>query len=422
MQRDKRTFQIASSLRRLGCAPTVVEGEPSSLERRDLPFELVTVAGAEALRDPIADGGSTAEPLPEPGPGPAEEANGSHPLVAALPGPLSSALSAIGAAIHRLRHRGRLLRMLVRGFRRDNRLTLEALPAAELYYLTFFWQFPAVRKACRRHGAVFVYDANDAYWEWPAYQWYPAAFRGLLRWVERRCVGRAAGFITVSEGVAHLLEQRYGRRPEVVRNLHDLRVDEDGGPDIRRGAGLTEEDFLLVVTGNEKPSDAVRETIQALTKVSDRVHLALMGRGYEKHLPDIRRLDLEDRVHLVPPVPPTQVTGAIRRADAGLINIRARGVHLHALPTRLFSTVAAGLPILYPPLPEVRALAEDYRLGEAVDAEDPDSIAAAVRRLSDDAELTAEYRANVERAREELNWEREESKLGKIIDSALTAQ
>ncbi|MGH2956410.1 MAG: glycosyltransferase [Solirubrobacterales bacterium] len=421
MQRDKRTFQVASSLGRLGYAPTVVEGEPSALASEQLPFELVTVSDAESLRD---QGGDSETPVPQSAAAPsATERPRSHPLVEAMPRPVSMILKRIGADVLRLRlwwnHEYRLARVLLRSYRRDNELTLEALPNADLYYLTFFWQFPAVWRMCKRTGARFVYDANDAYWAWPGYRWYPHVFKLLLRMVERRCVRRADSFVTVSEGVAGLLERRYGRRPLVVRNLHDMRLDEECSADVRRASGLERGTFLLVVAGNEKPSDAVTEALQALARLPDRVHLTLMGSGYEKHAGEVERLGLTGRVHLLAPVAPTEVTSAIATADVAFVNTRAGDVHLHALPTRFFSAVAAGLPILYPPLPEVRALAEEHGLGLQVDAEDPDSIVAAVLALSESPELLDQYKANVERARQVLSWEHEEARLAEMVRSAI---
>jgi glycosyltransferase involved in cell wall biosynthesis len=401
VERDKRTFQNAATFSRLGYGSTVVEGEPSELPREDLPFELLTPHGASAPQAVDGDGRPPA----------------SHPVVERMPEPLRSAAKRLGAALLRVRSRSSLL--LWRIFRQDNERTYEALPPADLYYLTFFWQFPAVWRKCRETGANFIYDANDAYWLWPGYRWYPRPFRLFLRRLECRCVERAAAFITVSEGVAGLLEERYGRRPQVVRNLHDLRVDEEAERDVRRAAGLGKDEFVVVVVGNEKPSDAVDEAMQALRSLPETVHLVLLGAGYEKHRPRARQLGVAERVHLVPPVAPTKVTSAIRTADAGLINTRAQEVHLHALPTRLFSTIAAGLPVLYPPLPEVAALAEAHQLGLPIDSEDADSIAVAVRRLSETPGLATEYRSKVERARETLNWEIEEGKLAELVSAAL---
>ena len=408
--RDKRTFQIAASFGRLGWESIVVEGEPSGLPPAGLPFDLLTIDGAGSIAA-VSNGAER----------PPEGRSAIRRLLDGLPRPVFLALRAAAGGLLRSRIWFQLGEpfVLLYSFCRDNLHTLRALPRADVYYLTFFWQFPAIWLAARRNRARFVYDANDAYWAWPGYQWYPRLFRALLGAVEWCCVRSASAFITVSDGVADLLEQRYGRRPTVVRNLHDSRVDQESVVDVRTAAGLGEDAFLLVVPGNEKPSDAISEVLEALARLPERVHLALLGKGYEKHLEEAERLGVEERIHLLPPVPPTEVTSAIRTADAGLINTRAQDVHLHALPTRLFSAVAAGLPVLYPPLPEVRALAEEHRLGLPIDAEDPESIAAAVRSLSENGKLATEYRANVERAQEALSWEREEERLAGMIHSSL---
>lgn len=407
--RDTRTYQIAASFRRLGWESTVVEAEPSNLPRARLPFRLITLEGAQAI-DRNSDGGTPVAPRPA-----------SRSFRDRLPAPVLSAIRVVGRAVLRSRIWFELGEPLVLLFSywRDNRRSIRALPPADVYYLSFYWQFPAVWLAARRNRSAIVYGANDAYWAWPGYRWYPRAFRALLRAVEWCCVRSASSCITVSDGVADLLERRYGRRPSVIRNLHDPRVDEEAAVDVRSAAGLGDDAFLLVVPGNEKPSDAIQEVLAALALLPDRVHLVLLGTGYEKHLEAARRLGVEDRVHLLPPVPPAEVTSAIQTADVGLVNTRAQEVHRRALPTRLFSAVAAGLPVLYPPLPEVSALAEAHGLGLPIDTEDPESIAAAVRRLSETLGLAAEYRANVERARDLLSWEHEEKLLAAELGELL---
>lgn len=369
VQRDTRMFQIGASFDRIGYRSVVVETERSLLDPEALPFSLITLPGAQ----PPVSAGQVPAAVPQ----------------FDVPD-------------------------LLRLFRQQNRLLYESLPPADLYYLNFFTHFPAVWKACNRHGAKFIYDTQDAHWAWPAYQDLPLVYRGWLRLVERRCVHKASELVTVSDGVAELYERRYGRRPRLLRNVHDLRLDEGADIDLRRASGLGDDDFLLVVAGNDKPSDTIAEPLQAMTKLPERVHLALIGRGWERYSPEVKRLGLESRVHIFPPVVPTKVTDTIRTADAALVNIRATEVHLHALPTRFFHAVSAGLPVLYPPLPSVVALAESHELGLPIDAEDAGSIAEAVRTLSEDPELAAGYRANVQRASKELSWEVEERRLAQL--------
>ncbi len=119
-------------------------------------------------------------------------------------------------------------------------------------------------------------------------------------------------------------------------------------------------------------------------------------------------------------MPPTEVADFISTADASPILYRAFTPNFHnALPNRFFHAIAAGLPLIYPPLAEITALAERYRLGVAADPTDPASVAGAVRALRDDTSVAEGYRENVRRAREELSWEREEALIGKLVAGTL---
>lgn len=363
VERDSRTYKQAASLARMGYESVVVEGEASSLDPASLPFRLVAVADAGAPR---------AQPL---------------------------------------------------AYLRWNLRTLRALPTASLYILHSYRQFPAVYLKTRRNGAPYAYDAHDSYWEHDPDVSGPRprspSARAFER-MERFCASRAAALLTVSDGVAGLLERRFGRRPVVVRNAADLRLERRSPGDVRTAAGVGPDDFLLAMPGNAKPGDTIREAVQAVSMVPGRVHLALVGSGNERFAELARERGIGDRVHVLPPVPPTEVADFISTADAAPILYRAWTVNfLHALPNRFFHAVAAGLPILYPPLVEIAALCEEHGLGLPIEPTDPGSVAEAIRALSEDPALAARLRANVEAARPALSWEHEEKVLGKLVAAQL---
>ena len=145
----------------------------------------------------------------------------------------------------------------------DNARIYRALPPAELYYLHSYAQFvPVYLRSLRHPRATYVYDAHDSYFEV-----YPEEPQGFLAGLtprffarlERFCVKRAARFTTVSDGVADLLENRFGRRPEVVRNCPDLRLDTEAPAGIREVLGIPADAFLLVSVGNAKTGMTVEE-------------------------------------------------------------------------------------------------------------------------------------------------------------------
>jgi glycosyltransferase involved in cell wall biosynthesis len=397
VERDSRTYKQAASLARLGYRSLVLEGDPSSIAGAELPFELLTVGGKRH------DGDAPAPPEPDP-PSPAPSTN---PSIAAR-------------LLERLRRLGEPPLALLANLRWNLR-TFRSLPKADLYWLHSYNQFPAVR--ARARGRAYVYDAHDSYFEvYPddgdgyRSRWTPRLFAAI----ERRCVRGAREFVTVSDGVAGLLESRFGRRPAVIRNCPDLRLDKRAPRSVREVAGVPDDAFLLVAVGNAKPGMTVAEGLRAVARLPERVHIAFVGGGMEAFRPLVAQLGIGERAHLLPPVPPTEVTSFMEGADAAPVLYYAITPNfMNALPNRFFHAVAAGLPILYPPLAEITKLSTAHDLGLPIDPRDPDSIAAAVGELIDDPARAEEFGANVRAAREELSWEHEERLVGDLVTAQI---
>lgn len=397
VERDSRAFKQASSMSRLGYESVVVEHLPS--ERREaLPFELRTV-------DQQAPSGRLREMWRALG----RMWHNAWELLRRL-GPTRARPTPT-----RFRH------YVWEFLRLFGPTTARSTPDADLYYVHGYFQYPAVYLRSRRRRIPFIYDAHDFYSSFA-----PRATRAdrMQSWfrerIEAACVRRAAEVVTVSPGCADLIESRFGRRPMVVRNCADLRLDVTAGTDVRRAAELGDDAFLMVMAGNWKPGLAFDEALVALSRLPDSVHLAFVGAGYGPCEKQARRRGLDSRVHFVPPVRPTQVDDLIRSADLAAILYRGlTSSYVHMLPNGFFHSIAAGLPILYPDLPDIRAIATEYDLGLPIDPAVPDSMADRVRELLDDPGLLARLSANAERAKQSLNWQQEEQRLAELTERVL---
>ena len=415
IERDTRALKIAASAARLGYESIALEAEPSALDPRGLPFELRPLArsGGADNRPEEGDGGggSPAQPV-RPGLLARLAARLPRPL-----GPLRPALRWASRAI------GEPLRLLG-AYLLDNLALARRLPPADLYLLHSAYHFPSVYLRARRRGARLVYDAHDANWALDPAVDASAPSRQTLKLMEltdKICVRRVDAYLAVGAALGQLLESHFGRPAVVVRNCHDFRLDEPPANDLRAVAGVPADAFLLVMTGAPKPGDTVEAAFDALAMLPDRIHLALIGNGQQGRRTEVAARRLEGRVHLLEAVPPTQVASFIRTADASPILYRALSpAYEVSLPNRFFHAVAAGLPILYPPLPEIKALCREYEMGLEIDATSPDSIRRTVLALEGDPELRGKLAANVERAQSELSWEHEEKILAGELERALT--
>lgn len=301
---------------------------------------------------------------------------------------------------------------LARYFRRYVWQVAVQLPRASLYCLHEFSSFPAVWVAARLSGAPIIYDAHDFYSQMVEEADRTRFERRFIvpfqRWLEGVCIRRAAAVLTVSEGVGELMRERFGVTPAVVRNCHDARLDRPGHRGLKDRLGLRPGDFLLVAIGNAKQGYAVDVAIEALRCLPKHVHLALIGDGHQSHADRLRADMLSSRVHLSGFLPPTELVPTVRDADAALILYYDRSAnHRAALPNKLFQSIAAELPILYPDLPQIARVLRASGAGLCIDAQDPSSIVRAVEQLlaNRDAAGSASVRRQL---RNQWAWETEE--------------
>jgi glycosyltransferase involved in cell wall biosynthesis len=277
------------------------------------------------------------------------------------------------------------------------------------------------------HGSCYVYDAHDFYSgveEPRELGWGHRMLRlPWERWLEARCIRHAAAVVTVSEGVAALQGRTFGCRPVIIRNCDDRRLQRAPSRGLREVAGVGPTEFLFVVVGNAKRGQAIPGLLEALAAVPASVHVALVGLGYEQFAAQIRARRLKARVHAVPPVKPYEIVPFIADADASLLLYYPRSEnYLHCLPNGFFQAIAAGLPLLYPELPELSKIATEYDLGLPIDPMSAASIADGMEAFFRQPDRVSTYRRNAERARRVLDWEQEERVLAKVLERALRGE
>jgi len=292
------------------------------------------------------------------------------------------------------------------------------VPPAELYYLHSFEFHRAVAPITARTGARIIYDAHDFYRgiEPPERQF---AFdrnrvRPFFDVLEARLVAAADATVTVSDGISALMERTFGRRPIVLRNYHDERLDQAVESDLRKSLLLTPGNRLCVVVGNRKPGMAVDTAVDALAMLPARFHLAFVGRGYEADSERFRRHSAASRVHFGRHVAPNQVVPFIRTAELGLVIYEPYSANYrYALPNGFFQVIAAGLPLVRAALPEMEAAIGRHPVGAHLDRLDPPSLAAVILRCAED---TAGLRSAVAALARELRWETESLRLSRLVD------
>lgn len=405
VEADSRTFKQASSVKRFGFNSIVIEGEPSQLTQFDLPFELRAM-----VNDHTPDRSSLSNCPPD-----------LYRWGRKIFGQIRKGLKNVNKFLPLSVKEFINFLFFLRVYSFNSFLIpLRSIPKASLYYVHSPVLFPAVYFLSKKYKVPFIYDAHDFYSrieessDRPRMErrWYDPFYKRI----ESLCIGHAAAVVTTSEGFARLQKQAFGTRSVVVRNCEDLRLAKEPSQDLRKQIGLFQNDFLIVTIGQAKKGMAIGESLKAVATLPAHVHLALLGKYYEQYSDDIRQLRLESRVHLIRPVRPFEVISFVKAADASLMPYYARSVNYeNFLPNGFFQSIAAELPILYPELPEIKKIAEYYRVGIPIDPKSPEMIREAILTLMGNAQLRLVFRKNLIRASKELNWEKEEGILRDLV-------
>ncbi|MBV8507276.1 MAG: glycosyltransferase [Alphaproteobacteria bacterium] len=391
---DSRAFRIACSLADAGLRSLVIEGRPSASRFWGAEIEVRSPGNPGAAPSVASGGGGSV-----------------RRVVNAMRG------GRFGGA-------GELA--LYAGFRsfdwwRHCHQPNRRLPPAELYYLHSFELHRAVASMAARLGAPVIYDAHDFYRGIEPVERQRSfdrnRMRPFLNRLEDRLVADAAAVVTVSNGIADLMEGAFGRRPVVIRNCHDERRDQAVIPDLRTALGLTSEHSLCVVVGNRKPGMAIAVAVDAIALLPERFHLAFVGRGYAAQAQRLLQHPLAARVHFGHFTEPDKIVPFIRSADLGLVIYEPYSANYHrALPNGFFQIVAAGLPLVRAPLPEIEAAIAGNTVGICLERCDPPTLARAILRCTEHQKM---LHRNSAALAHKLRWELESARLQRLIEDVL---
>jgi glycosyltransferase involved in cell wall biosynthesis len=279
---------------------------------------------------------------------------------------------------------------------------------AEVYVAHDLPMLPVGVAALDRHGGHLVYDSHECFPE----QEFNALERRVWRRLEATLIGRCDLVMTVNASIAQVMEERYRlARVEVIHNAERVPRSFPEGQPLRERLGLTHGDPLVLYQGGLSEGRNLDALVRMVPHLqTPGVHLAFLGDGLLRDPLEAlaRRLGVSDRVHLVPAVPQAELLAFTRSADLGVIPYRPNCLNNRlCTPNKLFEFIAAGLPLVASDLPELRRFVVGLGIGMVGDTGSPEALAWLVDAFFARPEVAQGYRAALDRAREEVNWDRE---------------
>ena len=264
--------------------------------------------------------------------------------------------------------------------------------------------------AASRLQVPFVYDAHELWLHRPQrghHRIYHEASRAYYAALQRWLVPRASAVLTVSPPIQRHLARVYRVPVDLVPNYPVLGQPAIAGPlRARLGSGVPEEAPIILHLGGMMATRGLEELLTSMRGV-EQAHLVFLGGGDSAPLLQLaRELDIIDRVHILPPVRPTEVEAYAAAADVGVVTTQPIGLNnRYSLPNKLFQYMVAGIAVLASDFPQVREVVLGSGAGLVADTQRPDAIADALNDLLRDR---ATRRAMGTRGRaaieEQYNW------------------
>jgi len=279
---------------------------------------------------------------------------------------------------------------------------------AEVWLANDWNMLPIAARLAAEKGSIYVYDTHEFAAEECAEKWrWRLLHKPLVCAVERRFIGGAAVVSAVSAGIAERLDIMYrlSRSTLVIRNTPQSESF---------GFRSTGERVRVLYHGIIVPGRGLEEAIDSVAGWRPEFELTIRGPENPGYSDRLRQLicdrGLQSRVHLVPPVPMTELIRQAAAFDIGFFALPGHSRHNEfALPNKFFEYIMAGLALCISDLPEMARLVKQYRLGVLIPELTPGAIAQAVNRL-DRAQIDW-HKRNALAAAHELSWERESERL-----------
>ena len=268
---------------------------------------------------------------------------------------------------------------------------------------------PAACTAGKLKGIPVIFDSHEYFPELPEIRNKP-----FIKWfwlkLEAVFVPMVTQGITVSQGIVDIYWKKYGLNFILIRNVPNKPANVFEIKPVSDQPVIYYQGALNVGRG-------LRESIMSLSFLPE-YQMIIAGAGDEEeelHLL-VKTLGFEDRVIFTGRLPFERLATEAAKAHVGLCILENMGLnYYHSLPNRLFDYPALGLPIIATSFPDITEIVKHYDTGLLLNSAEPEEIATAIRKACEDMGLREKWKQSLKSAVEDLNWEKECSRLDELF-------
>jgi glycosyltransferase involved in cell wall biosynthesis len=263
--------------------------------------------------------------------------------------------------------------------------------------------------AAKRRGRKAVLDLCEPEY----YALWKAPYRWLVPFVNatERVLAKRFDQVFVHNRFQVRKFERYGIDHVAQIGSYPNRCVVSSPPARPRGA-----EFVIGRLGTIYEDNGIEEILEAYRLLLERehasggrrYHLYLAGRVFERYRATFERLvaPLRDRVTVGGSFDAFEMAELYRKLDLSLVLARKTRWFRNITPTKLFDSMACGVPVVASEIGDVKDILEEGQWGLTVDERDPRSICEAIETIASTPGLRDRMARNaLELARDKYTWE-----------------
>lgn len=239
--------------------------------------------------------------------------------------------------------------------------------------------------------------------------------------IERFLFSEADAIFVPSEELADFIYRKIGKRRRlyVTPNGVDLDCFIRPAQSTVPAAGSRKDRFRVVFLGSLKPWHGIAVLLDAFERLrADRPEAELLVVGHGPLSDEVEALAARlgsAAVKLTGEVPHREIPEWLRESDVGVAPY-PEIEEFYFSPLKVIEYMAAGLPVVASSIGQLRHLVSDEHTGLLVPPGDPDSLAAALKRLADDRKMRAKLgRRGQERAISKHGWDKVAGRIDEVL-------
>jgi len=262
-------------------------------------------------------------------------------------------------------------------------------------------------------GIPVVYDSHEYFTEVPELV-NRKRVQNIWKRIEKWIFPKLKDVITVNDSIAELYEKDYGIKPRVVRNIpssKNITISK-----TREDLGLPIDKFILILQGSGINVDrGTEEMVEAMQFINAVLLIAGGGDIIDILKSKVDKLSLNDKVIFKVKQPYKDLMQYTENADIGLTLDKDSNLNYKfSLPNKLFDYILAGIPVIASPLPEIKKIIDQYKIGGFIPSHEPKAIAQKINEIIENKAMVAHWKKNINFAAQDLSWEIEELVLKQV--------